>query len=176
MLITGERAAMTLTFRKNNSKTSCSFFRCGHLIAAAARGMLPVVIVLLVGLPAFAADEAAQSGGERFAIGRDGNTASRVARPGYADRSARISLAPGDQIKVLVFDQQQLSGDFALDGAGKVLPKEKARRCKFCRNYLTSIKAQTWLMQLFVVMFLSIWQIPWNFLVSYAVISVAKTL
>ena len=112
---------MTLTFRKNDLKTSCSFFGCGHLIAAAARGMLPVVIVLLVGLPAFAADEAAQSGGERSPSVE--TATPQAALPGQAMPTGQpeYRLAPGDQIKVLVFDQQQLSGDFALDGAGKVL-------------------------------------------------------
>ena len=112
---------MTLTFRKNDSKTSCSFFRCGHLIAAAARGTLPVVIVLLAGLPAFAADEAAQTGGERSPSVETAQP--QAALPGQAMPASQpeYRLAPGDHVKVLVFDQQQLSGDFVLDGAGKVL-------------------------------------------------------
>ena len=111
-----------MAFRKNDSKISGSFFRCAQLIAAAVRGMLPVIIFLLVGLPAFAADEAVQSGEER-STSVETAMPPQAALPGQATLASQSEyrLAPGDQIKVLVFDQQQLSGDFALDGTGKVL-------------------------------------------------------
>lgn len=111
-----------MTLRKNYSKTFCGFVRRDQLIAAATRGILPVAIVIFVGLPAFAADEVLQSGGDHSA------SVETAVRPQSASSSQTIQaippeyrLAPGDQVKVLVFDQPQLSGDFALDGAGKVL-------------------------------------------------------
>jgi polysaccharide export outer membrane protein len=114
---------MAMTLRKNDSKNCCSLLRRDQLIAAAARRMLPVAIVLLVGSPAFAADdEVTQSGGGRSASVETA-VPPQAALRGQAVPASQpeYRLAPGDHIKVSVFDQEQLSGDFVLDGAGKVL-------------------------------------------------------
>jgi len=105
-----------MTFRNNDSKSACS---SSH---RAARRMLPVVIAFLVGAPALAADEVVPSGGGRSAS-VETKMPPQVALPSQVMPASQpeYRLAPGDQIKMLVFDQQQLSGDFVLDGAGKVL-------------------------------------------------------
>jgi polysaccharide biosynthesis/export protein len=38
-----------------------------------------------------------------------------------ADTPGEYRLAPGDHLKILVFDQEQLSGDFTVDGTGGIL-------------------------------------------------------
>jgi polysaccharide biosynthesis/export protein len=111
-----------MTFRKNYSETSCSLFRCGQFVAAAARGMLPVAVVFLVGLPAFAADVAAQAGQEGSAsVGTAMPPQAALPDQAVPANQPEYRLALGDHVKVMVFDQEQLSGDFVLDGAGKVL-------------------------------------------------------
>ncbi|WP_207478452.1 polysaccharide biosynthesis/export family protein [Arenibaculum pallidiluteum] len=52
------------------------------------------------------------------ACGNDGRDAPML--PQQASASNEYRLGPGDQVRVTVFGQEQLSGDFAVDGSGNL--------------------------------------------------------
>ena len=82
-----------------------------------------LTLFLVISLAAFAPINFGAKASEK--VGEDGQASANAdeSEPGSAseDASGDYRLARGDRLKIVVFDQPQLSGDFIIDGGGGIL-------------------------------------------------------
>jgi polysaccharide biosynthesis/export protein len=82
-----------------------------------------LTLFLVISLAAFAPINFGAKASEK--VGEDGQASANAdeSEPGSAseDASGDYRLARGDRLRIIVFDQPQLSGDFIIDGGGGIL-------------------------------------------------------